>query len=203
MVKNIVFDMGNVLIQWDPEKIISRFVEDSNRVQLIKNALFEQDYWGKLDEGTVTEEEVLTLAKQKLPEEMHDDLEEIMDNWHYCMPVIVENNDLVKTLKDKGFSVYLLSNANTRFHSYGRECVPCLKFMDGWMISADVKCVKPSLEIYKKFFEKFNLNPQECIFIDDLQANCEGSKQAGMNAFCYDGDYDNLINFLKENGVEI
>lgn len=203
MIKNIVFDMGNVLIEWNPVKIISRFVEDARDVAAINAALFSNPDWAKLDEGTVTEEDILNGAKAALPERLHDDLEEVMDNWHYCMPVIVENNDLVKHLKDSGYGVYLLSNANKRFHSYNRECVPCLKFMDGCMISADEKCTKPSSEIYEKFFKKFDLNPEECLFIDDLSQNCEGARNAGMKTFCYDGNYDNLVEFLKENGVEI
>lgn len=203
MIKNVVFDMGNVLIRWNPAEIIARFVDDRDDVNLINEALFNQEKWNKLDEGTVSEEDVLADAKQHLPERLYDDVEEVMDNWHYCMPVIVENNELVKLLKDNGYGVYLLSNANKRFHSFGRENVPCLKFMDGYMISADEKCVKPSSEIYEKFFKKFGLNPDECVFIDDLSANCEGAKNAGMNAYCYDGDYDKLVAFLQENGVKI
>lgn len=203
MIKNIVFDMGNVLIQWNPVKIISRFVEDERDIALINQALFNQEKWNKLDEGTVTEEEVLEEAKKLLPERLYSDLEDIMDNWHYCMPVIVQNNDLVFKLRENGYNVYLLSNANKRFHQFGRENVPALKYMNGWMISADEKCTKPSAEIYEKFFKKFDLNPAECVFIDDLSANCEGSKNAGMKAHCYDGNYDNLISFLQENGVSI
>lgn len=203
MIKNVVFDMGNVLIQWSPDYIVSRLVEDRKSAQLIKEAVFEQEYWSKLDEGTITEEEVFELAKSKLPEEYHDDLEEVIDNWQYCMPVIPETNELARTLRQKGYGVYLLSNANKKFHSYGRENVPSLKFMNGYLISADEKCVKPSKEIYERFFKKFDLDPAECIFIDDLSANCEGAKSAGMNAYCYDGDYNKLIENLKFNGVEI
>ena len=83
MIKNIVFDMGNVLIEWNPVKIISRFVEDARDVAAINAALFSNPDWAKLDEGTVTEEDILNGAKAALPERLHDDLEEVMDNWHY------------------------------------------------------------------------------------------------------------------------
>lgn len=202
MIKNVVFDMGNVLIQWNPDYIVSRLLDNSKFAQAIKKAVFENELWGKLDEGTVTEEEVFENAKSQLPEEAYDDLEEVMDNWQYCMPVVIETNELAKTLRQKGYNVYLLSNANKRFHGYGRENVPSLKFMNGYMISADEKCVKPSKEIYEKFFKKFDLNPDECVFIDDLNANCEGARNAGMRAYCFDGDYDKLVEYLKSVGVE-
>ena len=129
MIKNVVFDMGNVLIQWNPDYIVSRLLDNSKFAQAIKKAVFENELWGKLDEGTVTEEEVFENAKSQLPEEAYDDLEEVMDNWQYCMPVVIETNELAKTLRQKGYNVYLLSNANKRFHGYGRENVPSLKFM--------------------------------------------------------------------------
>ncbi len=203
MIKNIVFDMGNVLLEWNPDEIVSRFVTDKGRAKQIKEALFDNSGWSKLDEGLISEEVILNNAKSQLPEEMYDDLEEVMDNWHYCMPVIVEMNELARHLKQKGYGIYLLSNANNRFHSFVRENLPALKYMDGIMISVDEKCAKPSLEIYEKFFKKFDLIPEECVFIDDLSDNCEGAKKAGMNAYCFDRDYDKLIEFLKSEGVEI
>lgn len=203
MIKNVVFDMGNVLLQWNPDYIVSRLIENSESAEAVKNAVFLQENWSKLDEGSVTEEQVYNFAKSQLPEKYHDDLEEVMDNWQYCMPVIIETNELAKELRQKGYGVYLLSNANSKFHAYARENVPCLKYMNGYMISADEKCVKPSKEIYEKFFRKFDLNPDECIFIDDLTANCEGAKNAGMRAYCYDGDFDKLVEYLKSIGIDV
>ncbi|MCR5260939.1 MAG: HAD family phosphatase [Candidatus Gastranaerophilales bacterium] len=202
MIKNIVFDMGNVLLEWNPDKIIGRFTDDAERIQKLKEAVFEQEYWSKLDAGTATEEEAREHAKSLLPEEYHEDIDEIMDNWQYCMPIISDTSNLVKYLHAKGYGVYLLSNANRKFVEVKRD-LHCLRFMDGYLVSYEVGCVKPNPEIYQKFFEKFDLNPEECLFIDDLQANCDGSEKMGMKAYCYDGDYEKLLAYLKENGIEI
>ncbi|MBQ2645073.1 HAD family phosphatase [bacterium] len=201
MIKNIVFDMGNVLLEWNPDKIIKRFVDDESRVQKLKNAIFEQEEWSKLDAGTVSEEDLRTKAKTMLPEEYHDDIDEIIDNWQYCMPIISETSNLVKYLHAKGYGVYLLSNANSKFVEVKRD-LHCLKFMDGYLASYQVGVVKPSPEIYQIFFKKFDLKPEECLFIDDLSANCEASKKMGMQAYCYDGDYEKLEEFLKSQGIE-
>jgi len=200
--KNIVFDMGNVLVEWNPRNIVARFTDDKDKIEKISKALFETPEWGKLDEGTISEEEVLNSAKSGLPEEYYDDLEEIFDNWHYCLSIISETNTLVKTLHSLGYGVYLLTNACKRFSTFKND-IHSIKYMNGYMVSSQEKCCKPSKEIYLKFFEKFGLNPKECLFIDDLEANCNGSRNAGMDAYQYDGNFEKLVDYLKSQGIKL
>ena len=200
--RNIVFDMGNVLIEWNPQNIVARFTDDKDKIEKISKALFEIPEWGKLDEGTISEEEVLNIAKSKLPEEYYDDLEEVFDNWHYCLPIISETSNLVKILHSMGYGVYLLSNACKRFSELKKD-IHCIKFMNGYMVSSYEKCCKPSKEIYQKFFDKFDLNPSECLFIDDLEANCDGARAVGMDAYRYDGDFEKLVEYLKSQGINL
>lgn len=201
MIKNVVFDMGNVLLEWNPDKIIGRFVEEPDRVQKLKEAIFEREYWAKLDAGLATEDEVKEHAKSLLPKDYHDDIEEILDNWFYCLTINADTSNLVKYLHNKGYGVYLLSNANNKFLQVKRD-LHCLKFMDGCLVSYEVGYTKPAPEIYDIFFKRFDLRPEECLFIDDTQANCDGSEKAGMKAYCFDGDYVKLVDFLKANGIE-
>jgi len=200
--RNIVFDMGNVLVEWNPRGIVRRFTDDTDKIEKIAKALFEIPEWSKLDEGTISEEEVLKIAKSKLPEEYHDDLEEVFDNWHYCLPIIPETSTLVKTLHSKGYGVYLLSNACKRFPLLKRD-IHCMKFMNGGVVSYQEKCCKPSIKIYQKLFEKYDLNPSECLFIDDLEANCNGARKAGMEAYRYDGHFEELVGYLKSKGIDL
>ena len=200
--KNIVFDMGNVLIEWNPQNIVARFTDDVDKIDKISKALFEIPEWGKLDEGTISEEEVLNIAKSKLPEKYYDDLEEVFDNWHYCLTINADTSTLVKTLHSKGYGVYLLSNACKRFPIFKRD-IHCLKYMDGIMVSYQEKCCKPDKKIYEKFFNKFDLNPEECLFIDDLEANCQGARDMGMDSYQFDGHVDELVEFLKSKGIDL
>jgi len=200
--KNIVFDMGNVLIEWNPQHIVGRFTDDEDKIDKISKALFEIPEWGKLDEGTITEEEVLQIAKSKLPEEYYDDLEEVFDNWHYCLTINADTATLVKTLHAKGYGIYLLSNACKRFPMFKRD-IHCLKYMDGIMVSYQEKCCKPDKKIYTKFFDKFDLNPEECLFIDDLEANCQGARDMGMDSYQFDGHVEELVEFLKSKGIDL
>lgn len=200
--KNIIFDMGNVLVEWNPRNIVARFTDDKDKIEKISKALFETPEWDKLDEGTISEEEVLNTAKSKLPKEFHDDLEEVFDNWHYCLPIISETSTLVKTLHSKGYGVYLLSNACKRFPLLKRD-IHCMRFMDGCVVSYQEKCCKPAKEIYRRLFDKYNLNPSECLFIDDREENCGGARNAGMDAYKYDGHFEELMDFLKSKGIDL
>ena len=202
MYKNIIFDMGNVLIEWNPQNIVAKFTDDKDKIDKITGALFEIPEWGKLDEGTVSEEEILNIAKSKLSEDYYEVLEEVFDNWHYCLPVVFETNTLVKELRKKGYKIYLLSNACQRFSIFKRD-IPCLKYMDGGVISYQEKCCKPNKEIYQKLLDRYNLNPSECLFIDDLEANCNGAKNAGMDVYRYDGNFEKLLGFLKSKNIDI
>ena len=85
----------------------------------------------------------------------------------------------MEELKNLGYGLYLLSNASYRQHDYW-PLIPCSKFFDGTLISADVKLVKPQPEIYRLLFKKFSLKPEECFFVDDSPANVEGAHYCGM-----------------------
>ena len=107
---------------------------------------------------------------------------------------------LVKELKEKGYGVYLLSNASFRQPEYWNR-VPGSQYFDGTMVSAFVKRVKPEHEIYELFYVRFGLDPRECLFIDDSIANIEGAEHAGMDGIVFHGDVQELRGALKEKGI--
>ena len=77
-----------------------------------------------------------------------------------------------------------------------------VQYFEGTVVSALEKCVKPDRRLYEILLNRYDLKPEECLFIDDLRANCDGAERAGMTAYCYDGDYEKLVAYLKENGIE-
>lgn len=93
----------------------------------------------------------------------------------------------VRELKERGIPVYLLSNAPTYFADYMKDH-EILKPFDGILFSAPIHMAKPDQEIYEYFFRKFDLNPSECFFIDDLEKNIQGAKDAGMDGIIFTGD---------------
>ena len=103
--------------------------------------------------------------------------------------------EFCETLKEKGYKVYVLSNASDLFYVYFPKFLP-LDFFDGVFVSADYRMLKPDVEIFYAFLEKYGLKADECLFVDDLPENVAGAATAGMNTFRFTGDYDAVLNQL-------
>ena len=201
MIKNVVFDMGGVLIRFDAEHYTARFVPDPADYELMRRELFRSIEWVWMDRGTITDDEVVAAVCARLPERLHQAVWDILDNWHQDIPPLDGVYDLVKELKGKGYRIYLLSNTCTRFHEF-RKNIPALEFFDGEFVSCDFHFVKPEPGIYLRFLEYFHLRPEECVFIDDDPRNIEGAVRCGMSGVIYHGDPAHLRLRLRELGVD-
>lgn len=208
MVKNIVFDMGNVLIMFYPEKTFSKYLSDKAEVDMILNAFYKSGVYRECDRGTKTYEEVINEVAPALPEHLTALLKKLyLEN---CfgkteMPVFPEMYDLVKELKENGYNTYLLSNAGFDFYEYSPE-KPAISLMDGIIISCEHKLLKPEKGIYEALFEKYSLNPSECVFIDDMKENIEGAKQCGMDGIVFSPAFEDvsvLREKLRNKGIKI
>ena len=105
MIRNIVFDMGGVLLSWDPPYIASKVpVKDENR-ELLLNEIFKSIEWGYMDKGTMEEADFLELVQSRLPESAREDARIAMENWDYFMEPINGMLHLVKELKAKGYPI--------------------------------------------------------------------------------------------------
>lgn len=202
MIKNIVFDMGGVLIDYNPEKTLYGLF-DKETADVLLREIFRNKIWADKDRGIIMPDEIMALKKNSIPEVVYEKTSEMVENFYPYMPPFENMYGFVKELKDNGYGIYLLSNASSDFHER-RKGIPALSLFDGVLISADHKLLKPEREIYEALYEKFSLNPDECFFIDDVQANIDGAKAAGMDGHCYfHGDIEILRNALREKGVRI
>ena len=202
MIKNIVFDMGGVLISFDAERYTTRFVPDAEDRALVRRELFRSVEWVQMDRGVITDAEAVSAVCARLPERLHHAVQDILDKWHQDVPPLDGIYNLVEELKGKGYCIYLLSNTSTRFHSF-RKNIPALRFFDGEFISADHHLLKPDPGIYRCFLEELGLEGAECIFIDDTPLNVEGAIQCGFTGIVYHGDPDLLRRQLQELGVDV
>ncbi len=202
MIKNIVFDMGRVLIDFRPKDIMERFAVPEQDRQLILNELFLSLEWVKMDRGTVTDMEACENICGNLPKRLHDYVRRIIFEWDKPLVPVPHMAELVQELKRMGYNIYLLSNASRRQHEYWNR-IPGSEFFDGTFISADHGLLKPHAEIYNKFFQEFSLNPQECIFIDDAPANIEGALCCGMEGIVFHNDVEDLRKKLVQAGIKL
>lgn len=203
MIRNIVFDMGQVLIRWRPEEILEHFDLTGQEKTMLLQELFWSPEWTQQDRGILTEGEMIERVSARLPESLHAAVEEVIKAWHVWhltpMPGMAE---LVRRLKAQGYGIYLLSNASTALRGYFPR-IPGSECFDGLMVSAEEKLLKPQHEIYERLYERFDLVPEQCVFIDDSPANIEGAMLTGMQGIVFRGDTERLRRELRALGIMV
>ena len=202
MIKNILFDMGQVLIRFDQKYFIKRLGIEDVDLDLLLREVYRSVEWVQMDRGSLREEEAFERIRARLPERLHDAAWKLVIMWDRPILEIDGMYELVEELKELGYGVYLLSNASVRQHEYWPR-IPASKFFDGKLISADVHVIKPQPEIYRLCLEKFNLKAEECFFIDDAPANIEGALQCGIPGAVFHGDAALLRRQLRAAGVPV
>ena len=199
MIKNILFDMGNVLIRFEPKQYVKNAGLSESDQQLLLRELYGSIDWVRLDRGTITEEEVYAHACARLPAELHAAAEYIIYHWNEPIVPITGTADVVRELKARGYTLYLLSNAARRQHTYWHD-IPGSECFSGTLISADVHLLKPEAAIYQALFDKFDLTASSCLFIDDFPPNIEAAENAGMQGIVFH-DAGQLREELKARGI--
>ena len=201
MIKNIVFDMGQVIVKFDPKYFIDREgIIDADDRKLIINELFLSVEWAQMDAGTLTETTAEPLILQRFPERLHEKVRHLLYNWAYPRELVPGMEETVKQLKEAGYGIYLLSNASVAQHDYWPR-FPVSRYFDGKLISCDVRRVKPMYEIYRAFTERFGLKPEECLFIDDAPCNVAAAIACGWQGIVFHGDAEALEEKLRRAGI--
>ena len=192
MLRNIIFDMGGVLIRWDPEYFIDRAgIADPADKALLMRAIYASPNWPKQDAGEIDEAEVERRAKAMLPERLHAVAHDLIFHWETPWDPIPGMADFARDCKAAGLGVYLLSNASVRQPEYWPG-IPGSAYFDGAVISALEKCVKPGPEIFRVLLDRYRLKAEECLFVDDVQANVQGAEKVGLQVFWFRGDVEEL-----------
>lgn len=184
MIKNIIFDIGNVLTVFCWEKYFKSFGYQEEMIKRLAQATVMNQVWNEYDRGVMSSEEIVQAFIQSDPEmEEHiykvtQNLSGILERCDYAIPWITE-------LQKKGYKVYYLSNF---FEKAERECAEALDFipyMDGGILSYKEKLIKPDAAIYELLLKRYGLTAGECVFLDDKEENCAAAKEAGMQAICF------------------
>lgn len=190
-IKNIIFDMGRVLLKFDPYVSLNRYCENKEDIKLIYQELFEGPEWVMADEGKITNGQRYELVKERLPKSLHRILKLVVENWEMCMEPVDGAIEFYQLVKDKGYQTFVLSNACNRFYSYFPRFYDLDSF-EGVVVSSEVKMIKPDPAIYLYLLKTYHLNPEECLFIDDIKENVETAKSLGIRGFLFQNNYEDV-----------
>lgn len=195
MIRNIVLDMGNVLLDYNPEVCLKKFLSNEEDRAIIRRELFEGPEWRLGDLGYLKDEERYAPVSARVPERLHPQLKQCVEQWDMCMLPLPGAREFCETAKKQGFRLYVLSNASDAFYRYFPNFRP-FNYFDGIVVSADIHICKPDIRIYQYLTEQYGLKPEECFFIDDRDDNVEGAKNAGMDGAVFRGDFREIAKLL-------
>ena len=166
MVKNIIFDLGNVIIRGSSIETLMHFTDDENKAKDLIQYIFKTEEWKLLDLGNITKEEAITQMQKKAPKQYEILIKEVMNKRCEYLVLNKDTIEIAKKLKQKGYHIYVLSNMATYTYEYFKE-IDFFKLCDGIIISAYEHLVKPNEKIFRTLLDRYDLKPEECLFIDD------------------------------------
>lgn len=194
-----IFDIGNVLLDYSPIKMVKRVVGEAEYAQYLADTLFARYYWERLDLDKITIEDEKEDLKNVVPPHLYETACHVLDKWLEEITQIDGILDVLTYLKDKGYKLYYLSNICSQFLNEGPKydhIAELLNIFDGGVISGPLHIVKPNPDIYHTLFEQYRINPKDAFYIDDNEKNIEAGKALGLNTYLFDGDAYKLKDYL-------
>ena len=203
MLKNIIFDMGNVLTEYEPECFIERVgITDAADKQQLMREIFLSQEWKLNDKGELDEAQLEEIVLKRIDKHLHEAAHRLIYGWDRLSKPIDGMAQLVRDCKAAGLGIYLLSNASRRQPKYWVN-IPGSEYFDGTFVSAFHLCLKPSGEIFHRALNTFGLKAEECLFVDDTFVNVDGARRVGMMGFHFTGDADALRKAIRNMGAAV
>jgi putative hydrolase of the HAD superfamily len=183
-VRNVIFDLGGVVFDWNPDHIVSRVQPVPELRAALKAALFGHADWRLFDRGTLTEPELIERLQLRLGATRRE-VEAILDAVRNSLVEKPETIKLMRALQQQGTPLYCLSNMPASVYTHLRQRHNFWDAFSGIVISGEVQMMKPEPEVFVHLLATFNLRAQECVFIDDLPANIESARRVGLQAIWF------------------
>lgn len=181
MIRNIIFDVGNVLVEYSWERMLKALHITGEAYDAVAKATVLSPMWNELDRSLLSDEEILEGFIQNAPE-YEKETRLVWDNIPESIHCYDYSVEWVREFRKKGYGTYILSNYSKRGYEMTKQELPFVADMDGVLFSYEVKLVKPEPEIYQTLLKKFQLKPEECVFLDDNEKNIIAAREAGIHA---------------------
>ena len=189
MIKNIIFDVGMVLVNWDPHAAFQELGFDEKTEEAVGNATVYSDAWNESDRSVLDAEEQLAVFVQNAPE-YEKEIRQAIYNYKDMAHQYDYTKPWLKELKEKGLRLYYLSNYGEFGVQETLEALDFRELMDGGIFSYEVKMIKPSRWIFEELLYRYKLNREEAVFFDDNAANAEAACQVGIHGIQFTGYED-------------
>jgi putative hydrolase of the HAD superfamily len=185
LIKNIIFDLGNVLVNVEYQRFIDKLklygVDDDTYKNFFKGAHYRLLGY---ESGEISTEDFIKKCISGLNIDMS--FKEYADAFNDMFSEIPQMSNLVKLLKSNyHYKLYLLSNTSPLHFDYITEKFQYINLLDNFALSYKLKSLKPEDNIYIRAIQHLNIIPEESLFIDDLEENCAGAEKFGIKTICY------------------
>lgn len=184
MIKNIIFDLGNVVVSFQPQTYFIKHFKDIDKTRDICHAVFDSAIWYAYDQGLYTKEEMKAQFAKQYPQ-MQSEITYVLDHWVKLMDVIPATIQLMKDLRAQGYPLYILSNLSEESYRYLKQEFAFFSLVQGSVLSFEEKINKPDLRIYNAVLDRYQLCATETIFIDDREDNIEAACTLGIHGIVY------------------
>ncbi|GMR15741.1 MAG: hypothetical protein BMS9Abin31_0028 [Gammaproteobacteria bacterium] len=183
-VKNVIFDLGAVMFDWNPKKIAENFTNDIELQNRIQSELYYHQDWMDFDCALITEKEAIERASERLGIYLVD-TEKLFQQTKQSLILISRTFEVLKDVKNKKLNAYCLSNISPELFKYLNEQHELFKLFDGIVTSGAENVGKPGKRIFEILFERYDLNPTECLFIDDSEENTATANEFGVTTVTF------------------
>ena len=201
MIRNIVFDIGQVLAAFRWKEFINELGYEEQINNRIAKATVLSPYWNEVDRGEKSMAEIIELCISLDPQ-IEQEIRSFFSDRRNMVVEFDYSEELVRTLKEQGYQVFLLSNYGEENFMYVKNVFKFISLVDGGIISYQIKKIKPEPEIYQALIDKYNINPEESVFLDDLEKNIEGAKAFGFQTILFQ-NLKQAKEDLRKKGIEI
>lgn len=198
-MKNIIFDVGNILLGYRWKEMLLEHGLDEERAKRIGRGIFDSPHWAEFDAGQISMKELADAFSEEHPD-LEEDARWFLGHAELMRVERPEVWELVKKLKEKGYHIYLLSNYSEELFTIHTKGTPFMELIDGAVVSYQIHELKPEPPIYEYLLEKYRLKREECLFFDDRPENTEAARKLGIAAVTIRGGSEEL---LKEEIVKL
>lgn len=204
MIKNIIFDIGNIITEGTPDSILKYIVLDEKNKKIIKEKIFNSSKWIDLDLGKDNFDTYFEKIKKDLPYDIRMQAHEILKNYPEKRKFNKEILLLIEKLSHN-YKIYILSDNNIDTYNY-LKTTNLNNYISGWCVSSVYHELKKDKKLFEILFTENKISPNECYFIDDKLENIEIGKEFGMQGFVLDwkkNKFNDLITDMKQNNIKI